>query len=251
MRFAVAARALLAVLALALALPAAADEKKPKLPKWKQGEQAGTVEIKGQKESFTALVPKGYTAKKQWPVVLLAHGNGGKAASFLKRVKPYAGKKPPLLVSLERCDNNQKAEGYVPLYLAELRKQFAIDPDNVYALGFSGGGFRLWDDVVCKKEHLGSFRGVILVGSARQSFDPPPKPEKAPTVILVGDPKDSNYTKPGPAAKKALEERGYDVVVHEHKSGHSLPAKEMKLVFQWIEKTVKAVRKARKKKTKK
>ncbi len=240
------------VAALALGLlavvPAVADEKPVKLPKWKKGEQTGTVEIAGKKESFTALVPRGYTTKKTWPVVLLAHGNGGKAKSFLQAVKPYAGKKKqPLLISLERCDNNQDAVGYVPKYLDQLVKQFSIDTDNVYALGFSGGGFRLWDDVVCKAEHLVRFRGVIMVGSARQSFDPPPKPKKkAPTIVLVGDPKDSNFTKPGPAAKKALEERGYDVIVHEHASGHSMPAKEMKAVFEWIAKTVKETVKARK-----
>ena len=118
------------------------EEKKPKLPAWRSGEQMGTVEIDGKEESFTALVPKGYTPKKTWPVVLLAHGNGGKAAGFLKVVETMAGKRPPLLVSLERCDNQQDAVGYVPKYLEALKTQFSLDEDNVYALGFSGGGFR-------------------------------------------------------------------------------------------------------------
>lgn len=213
---------------------------KPKLPRWKKGQQEGTVTIDGKQEEFTALVPRGYTTKKTWPVVLLAHGNGGKAASFLQAVKPAAGKKPPLLISLERCDNNQDAVGYVPKYLDALKTQFAIDENNVYALGFSGGGFRLWDDVVCNATQLPRFRGVILVGSAKQSFDPPKKPAKAPTVILVGDPRDSNFTKPGPAAVKVLKEKGYEVIVHEHAAGHSLPRKELQAVFEWIAKTIKA-----------
>jgi len=221
--------------------------KKPKLPRWKKGQQKGTVTIDGKEEAFTALVPRGYTAKKTWPVVLLAHGNGGKAASFLQAVKPSAGKKPPLLISLERCDNKQDAVGYVPKYLDALKSQFSIDENNVYALGFSGGGFRLWDDIVCKAEQLPRFRGVILVGSARQSFDPPDKPEKAPTVILVGDLKDSNFTESGPAAAKILKEKGYEVIMHEHGAGHSLPRKEMVAVFEWIAATIKASRKRRRK----
>jgi predicted esterase len=239
-RFVHGAVALVALVALLLiAVPAlllaAEDPPKPKLPKWKKGVQEGTVEIDGQTEGFAALVPKGYSTKKKYPVVLLLHGNGGKAKSFLQNVKPALGKKkPPLLISLERCDNNQKAEGYCPKYLAELRKQFAIDEANVFALGFSGGGFRLWDDVVCKAEVLPKFRGVILVGSAKQSFDPPEKPEQAPTVILVGDPKDRNYTEPGPKAEEALTDGGYEVFVLEHNGGHSVPPKEMKEVFAWI-----------------
>ncbi|MHC4470238.1 MAG: alpha/beta hydrolase [Planctomycetota bacterium] len=239
------ARLLLLLLIALLVLPVLAKEKekKPKLKRWKSGEQEGKVVIDGKEEAFVALVPKGYSTKRKWPAVLLAHGNGGKAKSFLKWVKTMAGKRPPLLLSLERCDNSQDAVGYVPKYLAELTKQFSIDEGNVYALGFSGGGFRLWDDIVCKKEALPKFRGVVLVGCGKQSFDPPDKPEKAPTVILVGDPKDKNYKDPGAKAVEVLKKKGYEVVVHEHKQGHTLPKKEIEAVFAWIDKTVRASRK--------
>ena len=92
---------LVPLLLLAYAVPAPAEDE-PRLPRWRKGVQEGKVEIEGREEGWVALVPKGYTTKKTWPVVLLAHGNGGKAASFLRVVKPIAGKKPPLLISLER-----------------------------------------------------------------------------------------------------------------------------------------------------
>src|SRR5262245_45860112 len=141
-----------AVAPLASARPAAAEDAAPptapapKLPAWKKGENDGTVKIDGQDEKFAALVPDGYSPKKPVATVLLLHGNGGKAADFLKTVKTFVGKAPLLLISLERCDNQQKAEGYGPKYLEELRKQFAIADGKIFALGFSGGGFRLWDD---------------------------------------------------------------------------------------------------------
>lgn len=235
---------LVLVFVVAAAASAPAKEEGPKLPRWRKGEQKGTVEIDGQEEGWVALVPKGYTTRKTWPVVLLAHGNGGKAASFLRVVKPMAGKRPPLLISLERCDNNQDAVGYVPKYLEALKTQFSIDEDNVYALGFSGGGFRLWDDIVCKADVLPKFRGAILVGSAKQSFDPPQKPEKAATVILVGDPRDSNF-RSREEAQTVLEEKGYEVIVHEHHAGHSMPRKEIGKVFEWIDKQIRASRKRR------
>lgn len=238
------APSLLVALLLVLAASAAAKEKdETKLPRWKKGVQEGEVEIDGKKERFVALVPRGYTTKKSWPIVLLAHGNGGTARDFLMAIKSAAGKRPPLLVSLERCDNLQDAAGYAPKYLEALKGQFSIDEDNVYALGFSGGGFRLWDDVVCQADVLPKFRGVVLVASAKQSFDPPEKPERAPTVILVGDPNDPNFGRHRVEAEKVLEEKGYEVIVHEHAGGHSLPRKELEKVFAWIDDTIEDERK--------
>ncbi len=216
--------------------PKAAPAPAPALPSWKKGEQEGVVPIDGKDEKFVALVPNGYSPKKPCPTVLLLHGNGGTAANFLQTVKAFAGSKTTLLlIALERCDNQQKAEGYAPKYLEALRKQFAIADGKLFVLGFSGGGFRLWDDVVCNADALAMFRGIVLAGSAKQSFDPPDKPATAPTVVLVGDPKDSNFTESGPAAEKALVAKGYEVIVLEHSAGHSMPAPEMKDVFAWID----------------
>ncbi|MCZ6788195.1 MAG: hypothetical protein O7E54_13625 [Planctomycetota bacterium] len=227
-----------------------AQDKKRKYPKWKSGVQSGTVVIDDKEEAFVALVPRNYSRWKPTPVVLLAHGNGGKALNFVRAIKPMAGKKPPLLVSLERCDNNQDAAGYAPKYLEALKEKFNIDEEQVYALGFSGGGFRLWDDIVCKEDVLPQFRGVILVGCGRQSFDPPKKPERGPTIVFVGDPRDGNYGKSRPAAADDLKAKGYEVIVHEHSGGHTMPAKQIKAVFEWIGKQIKADKKKKKKKKK-
>ena len=229
-----------ACLTVAVASSIRADDgAAPALPSWKKGEQQeGVVKIDGQDEKFVALVPANYSPKKPCAAVLLLHGNGGKAADFLASLKPFAGKTPPLLISLERCANGEKAEGYAPKYLEELKKQFALDETKLFALGFSGGGFRLWDDVICQAAVVAKFRGVVCVGSAHQNFDPPEKPANAPTVILVGDPKDTNFKDSGPAAEKALGAKGYEVIVLEHNAGHSTPAPEMKDVFAWIEAVV-------------
>src|SRR5262245_46562604 len=102
--------ACVAVAPLASARPAAAEDATPptapapKLPAWKKGEQEGTVKIDGQDEKFTALVPDGYSPKKPVATMLLLHGNGGKAADFLRTMKAFVGKAPLLLIALERCD---------------------------------------------------------------------------------------------------------------------------------------------------
>jgi poly(3-hydroxybutyrate) depolymerase len=216
----------------------AGDDAAPALPRWKPGEQTGLVQIEGQDERFVALVPAGYTTKKPVATVLLLHGNGDTAANFLRVVRTFVGKTPPLLIALERCDNKQKAEGYAPKYLDALKTQFAIDESKLFAVGFSGGGFRAWDDLVAQAEEAKKYRGIVLVGSARQNLDPADKPEKPPTVILVGDPKDGNFTENGPAAEKQLLEKGYEVILLEHRGGHSMPPSEMKDVFAWIDAVV-------------
>ena len=236
------------LLAAALAAAQSTKPKKKKWPKWKSGVRDGTVLIDGKQEAFTALVPRGFTQKKAWPAVLLAHGNGGAAANFLRGVKSMAGKKPPLLISLERCDNKQDAVGYAPKYLEQLKEVFHLDENNVYALGFSGGGFRLWDDIVCNAEALPRFAGVVLVGCGKQSYNPPEKPEKAPAILFVGDPKDANYGRSQPAAADGLKQLGYEVLIYEHSSGHTLPRKEMKAVFEWIQKRIKENKKKARKK---
>ena len=213
----------------------AGDDAAAALPKWKSGEQEGAVTIDGTPEKFTALVPAGYSPKKPVPAVLLLHGNGDTAANFLRVVKTFVGKTPPLLIALDRCDNQQKAEGYAPKYLEALRRQFALEEGKLFLLGFSGGGFRAWDDVVCQAGEVAQFRGIVLVGSARQNADPPDKPQPAPTVVLVGDPKDTNFKDTGPAAEKALTEKGYETIVLEHSAGHSMPPGEMKDVFAWMQ----------------
>ena len=244
------ARRLVLFLLLTAAIAAAqsAKPKKKKWPKWKSGVREGTVLIDGKQEAFTALVPRGFTQKKAWPAVLLAHGNGGAAANFLRGVKSMAGKKPPLLISLERCDNKQDAVGYAPKYLERLKEVFHLDENNVYALGFSGGGFRLWDDSVCNADALTRFAGVVLVGCGKQSYNPPEKPAKAPAILFVGDPKDSNYGRSSPAAADGLKQLGYEVLLFEHSSGHTLPRKEMKAVFEWIRKRIKENKKKARKK---
>ncbi len=223
---------------LSLLAPAALSEEK--LPKWKAGEHEGSVQIDGKEEAFVALVPQGYSPKKEWPVVLLAHGNGGKAKDFLMSLKPMAGKKPPLLISLERCDNLQDAVGYMPKYLAALKARFSIDTKHVYGLGFSGGGFRLWDDILCNAEAAALFRAVVLVGCGKQSFEPVEKPEGAHTVVFVGDPKDGNYGKSRPDAAESLRKKGWEVLVHEHDGGHTVPRKETEAVFTWIAEQIRA-----------
>lgn len=240
--------ALLAFLAcagsLGFALPDEPEEKRP-LPRWRAGEQEGTVAIEEHEEGFVALVPRGYSPRKPVPVVLLVHGNGGTARNFLQSIKPMLPRRAPLVISLERCDNDQDAVGYVPKYLEQLKGQFAIDDAQVYALGFSGGGFRLWDDIVAKADVSTKFRGVVMVGSGKQSFAVPDKPDPAPTVVFVGDPKDPNYGEHGPVGAEELRAKGYEVIVHEHAQGHSLARKELEAVFKWIDETIRAASRSR------
>ena len=65
-------------------------------------------------------------------------------------------------------------------------------------------------------------------------------------MIFLGDPKDSNYGRSRHAAADGLCEKGYEVIVHEHDGGHTVPRKETKAVFEWITRTIKSSRKKKK-----
>jgi predicted esterase len=88
---------------------------------------------------------------------------------------------------------------------------------------------------------------VLLVPIAVAKEKDKKKPETAPTVILIGDPKDPNFKDTGPKAVKVLKEKGYDYLLKEHKQGHSMAKKPVEEAFEWVEKTIRASRKKKKK----
>jgi len=94
------------------------------------------------------------------------------------------------------------------------------------------------------KWKAGQQEGTVQI-DGRQSFDPVEKPEGAHTVLFVGDPKDGNYGKSRPDAAESLRKKGWEVLVHEHNGGHTVPRKETELVFAWIAEQIKAKPKAK------
>ncbi len=141
------------------------------------GRHAFSLDVDGMTRHYLVHVPCGYQAAKDWPVVVMFHGGGGRAevamdetgwaakadrAGFLAvfpegtrshpdRPARFAGNpqswndgsKRPTVGAVERGVDDM---AFVDAMLDDLKSRFAVDTHRIYATGFSNGAsmaFRL------------------------------------------------------------------------------------------------------------
>lgn len=132
----------------------------------------------GGKLPYRLLVPKGYDPKdekKQYPLVLFLHGAGERGTDNAAQLKwggaLLAGDvqaKEPCFVVAPQCPPNKQwvntpwakgsyDQGKVPISdelkmalaaVDQVHKEFHVDPDRVYVMGLSMGGFGTWDAIM-------------------------------------------------------------------------------------------------------
>lgn len=122
---------------------------------------------KGEQLPYRLFVPLGYDANRKYPLLVWLHGGDGRGTDNVKQLNGenqngthfFAGKevqlKFPMFVLLPQCpsggnwsdpDLNQPTK-YLELAmsaLAEVRKEFSIDPDRLYLAGQAMGGLGVW-----------------------------------------------------------------------------------------------------------
>jgi len=119
-------------------------------------EKAFYSKVDGSLQPYTVFVPKDYDRKIAWPLLLLLHGSGGdqweitQAAANLDGRSTFRGaleeklQEPTYLLCapLARGPSGyeQIAEVDVLQTLDEVERDYHVDPDRVYALGWSMGG---------------------------------------------------------------------------------------------------------------
>jgi predicted esterase len=108
-------------------------------------------------QPYRLFIPASYDAKRKWPLVVALHGMGGDENSFFAgyargAIKQEAEKRGYLIV----CP---KGRGPASMYLAsaerdvldvikEARREYNIDPDRIYLMGHSMGGYGTWSVAV-------------------------------------------------------------------------------------------------------
>ena len=141
------------------------------------GFRAFTITVKDLQRDYIVYVPGSYTRSKKWPVVVMFHGGGGtgesanmdtnwdekaenegflavfpqgtredpsKPNNFL--TNPQTWNSGPLSVGISAVQRNVPDTEFVVAMLAELKKDFSVDENRIYATGFSNGAamtFRL------------------------------------------------------------------------------------------------------------
>ncbi len=122
---------------------------------------------KGEELHYRLYVPLGYDASRKYPLLVWLHGGDGRGSDNVRQLNGgnqiaahfFAGKevqlKFPMFILLPQCpsgqnwsdpDINQPTQ-WLELTmgaLAQVRKEFSIDPDRLYLAGQSMGGLGAW-----------------------------------------------------------------------------------------------------------
>src|SRR5436190_16629545 len=128
----------------------------------------------GKKLNYRLLKPKGYDAKKSYPLVLFMHGAGERGddnkIQLVHGMNEFAAdeimEKYPAFVVAPQCAEGKQwvdvpwsadshtmpKEPAEPLRLSlelivALQKEFSIDKSRIYVTGLSMGGFGVWDAI--------------------------------------------------------------------------------------------------------
>jgi len=144
---------------------------------------------KGERLPYRLYVPLGYDANQKYPLLLWLHGGDGRGSDNVKQISGnnqlathfWAGKdvqlKFPMFELVPQCpsgDNWSDPELNQPTKwleltmsaLAEVEKEFSIDPDRVYLAGQSMGGLGVWSTL---QAYPGKWAAAVIL-SAYDNF---------------------------------------------------------------------------------
>ncbi len=161
---------------------------------------------KGEKLPYRLYVPLGYNSAKTYPLVLWLHGVEGRGSDNVKQITRGNEKGAHVWISSEvqarfpafvlapQCpageswadpEFNQpgKALELTLEILDSVEKQFAIDPDRIYAVGQSMGGIGVW---TLLQRHPGKWAGAVVL-AAYDSFSAPMSITRIPLWVFQGD----------------------------------------------------------------
>ena len=138
---------------------------------------------------YRLYVPLGYDANRKYPLLLWLHGGDGRGTDNVKQLNGgnqiathfFAGDavqlKLPMFILLPQCpsgDNWSDPDMNEPTKwleltmgaLAEVQKEFSIDPDRLYLAGQSMGGLGVWSTL---QAYPGKWAAAIIL-SAYDNF---------------------------------------------------------------------------------
>lgn len=141
--------ALGAALLVVTARSSAAADEKPEPGKQQPQKLDRTIKVT---LDYLLYLPKDYTQKDAWPLLLFLHGSGerGENLDLVKLHGPpkliAAGKEFPFIVVSPQCP--PRSRGWqaheLSALLEEIEEKYKVDKERIYVTGLSMGGFGTW-----------------------------------------------------------------------------------------------------------
>jgi predicted peptidase len=159
--------------ALALTLPTRARQDSEVF-------QSRTLTIDGKTFQYRVFVPKGWSSKKTWPVILFLHGAGERGDDNLTQTRVGLG--PAILrqqdtfksiVVMPQCPANRwwsepEMQAMALRSLDQTAKEFRADASRTYLTGLSMGGYGSWTMAATNPNRFAAI--AVVCGGVR----PPP-----------------------------------------------------------------------------
>jgi len=160
----------------------------------------------GERLPYRLYVPLGYDANRKYPLLLWLHGGEGRGSDNVKQLNGgnqigthfWAGKdvqlKFPMFELVPQCpsgdnwsdpDMNQPTK-WLELTmsaLAEVEKEFSIDPDRIYLAGQSMGGLGVWSAL---QAYPGRWAAAVIL-SAYDNFTNVSALARTPLWVFQGE----------------------------------------------------------------
>jgi predicted esterase len=142
-------------------------------------------------QPYRLFVPDSYTAAKSWPLVVALHGMGGDENSMFDAYAGSVKKAAERLGFLVVCPKGRdtasmyrgSAEQDVMDVLAEVRRDYKIDPKRIYLMGHSMGGYGTWSTAMDHPDVFAAL-GPISGGGNAAGME---KLKHIPQYVVHGD----------------------------------------------------------------
>ena len=177
------------------------DENSQIINKTSKGANPYSIVHNGLTREYDMYIPSGYNSSTALPVIFLFHGFGGNGSEFLNEtnMKEVAESNDIIIISPQgslldgishwnSCpiggDNKSEADdlGFVEFLLENIKSEYAIDSERIYAVGYSNGGMMSYGLAHFKSNlfaAVGSVSGTML-----ECYGPPSHP--TPIIHLHG-----------------------------------------------------------------
>ncbi|MBI5360970.1 MAG: dienelactone hydrolase family protein [Planctomycetes bacterium] len=232
------------------------------------------IKVNGEEYTYELSPPKGYSPKKEEPLIISLHGSGGDGmnALHLWRIHPddqdaakdkiidsiiLSGQTPPPKNSM-RVTPIVKTEQYIiaaptlekvpqggaptdllehllPALLQDVTSTCNVDTNRIFIVGFSMGGHFTWAETLHQPDY---FAGAIPMMGACDDMNTLSNLQSLPVYIIHGDKDTIVPVECSRSANEALTALKYDVIYREQKGlGHYLfsdKSPECAKLLAWI-----------------